>query len=595
MIREQSRSFSVYKEFKRKRSLRTIRARKKKLMDNSTHSNDITWSSGYSSSRRQRIFNIVKQTKDSYFNAAKNSLRSYYGDDINGEESRSVISPIQKPQFLGYPSYTRKTGEAIFETHVRGLLFSTGHRSRRNNLLFSICKQFLRNDPASNVEQRLESLDTDSSTSLESVSTLSSNSDSVTSTTSDTSSMLAKEDVLKERIAGFMVRNIPNMYVTLTLYDEFTKKSTETDVFTDNAGNFDVAVKTTFKPTSIKAQCSELGIFSEIPSYYVENSGFGLISDIDDTIKHTGVVGDKRSMFLNVFVNGFETWEIKDMSLWYTTLKDSRNLDFFYVSNAPSQIYSTLYSYISDNYPLGPLFLKQYSGNLLSSIMKSSAQRKLTSILRICADFPSKKFILVGDSGEQDLEAYISAAVQFPSQIIGIYIRCCKKSLSDDPQDDQSTMKKLNNIIKENYLSLEKNKPDIPDLMSFDDSDEESSDKKIPPLKPVRKPKLSKDLEQEIFESKIATNPIRPLPPLPPRKLIDVKERKLDTTIYSLPSSQNDYGTYSEYFDKKSENWVQRVNQAVLRLKENDVHTRFMFFDDPIECLEDSLKKIDAP
>lgn len=37
--------------------------------------------------------------------------------------------------------------------------------------------------------------------------------------------------------------------------------------------------------------------------------------------------------------------------------------------------------------------------------------------------FPESRVLLVGDSGEQDLELYVSLAVQFPRQVLGIFIR----------------------------------------------------------------------------------------------------------------------------------------------------------------------------
>ena len=44
-------------------------------------------------------------------------------------------------------------------------------------------------------------------------------------------------------------------------------------------------------------------------------------------------------------------------------------------------------------------------------------------LTRIIQTFPDSRFLLVGDSGEQDLELYVSLAEQFPRQILGIFIR----------------------------------------------------------------------------------------------------------------------------------------------------------------------------
>lgn len=599
VFKDQRRSVSIYKKLRRKRTLKALKSKLKISMDPSLAADGSSWGANVPYGRRQRIYNMVKHTKDSYFNAAKNSLKNYYGNDMSPAEARALEFQMFPPKLLCYPSYSRKLSDSIYVTELRGLIYSTGQRSKRNSILLSICKQFLRNDPPPNVEQRLESLQNDSNISLDSSSTTSSSTSSGQLSMGDGVAPLTQEQVLRQRIAGFMNKHLPNVNLLTTLYNGSNDKMDQITV-SDNSGGFNILLSTEFKPAGAKVKCLETGLVQDCQIFYVENSGVGLISDIDDTIKHTGIVGDKRSIFLNVFVNGFEQWKIQDMPLWYTTLKDSKAVDFFYVSNAPAQIYPILSEYIGENYPLGPMFLKQYSGNLLSSIMKSSAQRKLASILKICNDFPNKKFILVGDSGEQDLEAYVSAASQFPKQIIGIYIRCCKNSMSDESENDVRVMKALNDHIKKFYLDQIKEEDDIPDLIQFDsDSDSDVAPaktdkkqpvKKKPPQVPKKKPVLSDALQREISESKSSGTQ----PPLPPRKPTRLKMRSMDNAVYSIPSSQNDYGTYSEFFDKKAESWNERVKVAVKKLKENDVKASFMFFNDPILCLEDSINKIDS-
>jgi hypothetical protein len=50
-------------------------------------------------------------------------------------------------------------------------------------------------------------------------------------------------------------------------------------------------------------------------------------------------------------------------------------------------------------------------------------ERKRQSALRLLDAFPEAKFMLFGDSGEQDLELYTSVSQSRPHQIIGIFIR----------------------------------------------------------------------------------------------------------------------------------------------------------------------------
>ena len=38
-------------------------------------------------------------------------------------------------------------------------------------------------------------------------------------------------------------------------------------------------------------------------------------------------------------------------------------------------------------------------------------------------DFPERKFILVGDSGEADLEVYTDIVLEHPGRLLGVFIR----------------------------------------------------------------------------------------------------------------------------------------------------------------------------
>jgi len=70
--------------------------------------------------------------------------------------------------------------------------------------------------------------------------------------------------------------------------------------------------------------------------------------------------------------------------------------------------------------------LKEYARgatSILSGIWESAESRKRARVESIIKQFPKSKFICVGDSGEQDLEMYVSLAQAYPGSIISIYIR----------------------------------------------------------------------------------------------------------------------------------------------------------------------------
>jgi phosphatidate phosphatase APP1 len=90
-----------------------------------------------------------------------------------------------------------------------------------------------------------------------------------------------------------------------------------------------------------------------------------------------------------------------------------------YVSNSPWQLFPVLATFFQTaGLPPGSYHLKQYSG-MLQGIFEPVAERKKGTLERILRDFPERKFLLVGDSGEADLEVYTDVVLANPGRIIG--------------------------------------------------------------------------------------------------------------------------------------------------------------------------------
>lgn len=525
--------------------------------------------------------NLVKTTKNVYIPSLTSSLSQKTESFRSHDEHQPYSNLTSDSDIVFYPTYTTKTAGA-YDTLVRFVVSAPGNpQSRKNRILLSLCRQYLLPRNISEIDQELldAKLD-DALTASDAKSVLSNGTTDTTLSGTDAesvhSSIVQSEcEVLKVRIAGFLERKIANIPAIVDVFTDEGQGHYETSFCTtDSMGYVETRLRTSFLPKNVRITLDTPTDFPKVITHEFATScikpeGFGLISDVDDTIKHTGVTGDKRSMFRNVFVQDFASWNIDGVSRWYNTLKDSRNVDFFYVSNSPMQTYNTLQQYIGTNFPSGPLFLKQYSGNILSSIWSSSADRKLGSITQILHDFPNKRFFLVGDSGEQDFEAYVSTVLNFPDQVAGIYIRCCKDSLSDMGLREVEVMHSLNDMIKKEYKGQYKKKP---------------------PEVPKRKPQLTQQQEEAVALSRPPAAPMRarPLPPdLPPRP----SQPPIPTSTTDV---QNGYHNYDSFFDKKAEQWRNRVYVSLQQLKRvrDEGHIRLMFFTDPEVPLEDSIQTI---
>ncbi len=151
-----------------------------------------------------------------------------------------------------------------------------------------------------------------------------------------------------------------------------------------------------------------------------------VISDIDDTCKHTDITGGLRSVFHNVFVKSFHEVTIDGVAKWYQAMVDA-GAPIHYVSNAPLELYGLVRGYMGiAGLPPGHLHMKMYptgARNLLASYLEPAGERKKGAVTAIMDNFKDSKFILVGDSGELDLELYSQIAADRPHQVSAIYIR----------------------------------------------------------------------------------------------------------------------------------------------------------------------------
>jgi len=154
----------------------------------------------------------------------------------------------------------------------------------------------------------------------------------------------------------------------------------------------------------------------------VPSEGVSVISDIDDTIKRTQV-RDRREMLLNTFARRFEA--APRMAAYYRALAQVPDTRFHYLSASPIQLYPALADFVRDNdFPAGSMHLRESTTwRTLIPGAEDSRAHKLGVIDRLLTEFPQRRFVLVGDSGEADPEIYAQVYRANPQRIDGIVIR----------------------------------------------------------------------------------------------------------------------------------------------------------------------------
>lgn len=184
----------------------------------------------------------------------------------------------------------------------------------------------------------------------------------------------------------------------------------------------------------------------------IEPEGVSLVSDIDDTIKVTEVPGNRDVVLKNTFCRDFVP--VPEMPDKYKALG---NVAFHYVSGGPWQLYSPLSDFLArEGFPAGTFHLNYFPKNflaedtrelLLDSIIGSLGRtydHKVEQITWLIERFPGRKFILVGDSGELDVEVYLRMRELFDKRVQEIWIR----DVVNDEAVNNFRLKEVDTIIK---------------------------------------------------------------------------------------------------------------------------------------------------
>jgi phosphatidate phosphatase APP1 len=156
--------------------------------------------------------------------------------------------------------------------------------------------------------------------------------------------------------------------------------------------------------------------------------GCVLVSDVDDTIKNTGVTIGRTHLknYPWILLDPVRPWRpVQGMPELYQRFQKKLNAQFLYVSKAPpfsrGRLECNLWRY---HYPMGEIRLN-------ASFPLAPANYKFVAIAPIISQSTRGHFILIGDSGETDPENYGMLARKYPRQVDRILIR----SVTEDPQD----------------------------------------------------------------------------------------------------------------------------------------------------------------
>ncbi|MGC3967042.1 MAG: App1 family protein [Pirellulales bacterium] len=165
--------------------------------------------------------------------------------------------------------------------------------------------------------------------------------------------------------------------------------------------------------------------------HMIGREGWSVVSDIDDTIKRSNVL-DKAELMRNTFLRKFTA--VDGMAAAYRGWSDGGAV-VHYVSGSPWQLYPALAEFCNETqFPEGTFQLRSFrlQDGSARAMLASPQAFKIEQIEKLLTAFPGRKFVFVGDSGEQDPEVYGELARRHQDQVRLIAIR----NITDEKLDN---------------------------------------------------------------------------------------------------------------------------------------------------------------
>ena len=159
--------------------------------------------------------------------------------------------------------------------------------------------------------------------------------------------------------------------------------------------------------------------------------GVSVVSDLDDTIKITNVA-DRRELLSNTFLRPMEP--VPGMPQLYRRWA-AAGAAFHYVTATPWQLYAPLEEFrAAAGYPAGSfdMHIFRWKDRTVFSLFADPDKLKQSAIETLLKNFPERRFLCLGDSGQHDPELYAAFARRYPKQIVGIYIRNVTRETADN-------------------------------------------------------------------------------------------------------------------------------------------------------------------
>jgi phosphatidate phosphatase APP1 len=191
-------------------------------------------------------------------------------------------------------------------------------------------------------------------------------------------------------------------------------------------GVIDEHVKVSLAPGWQTATLASPGSDPAIAYIFVVDpqASFGIISDVDDTVMVTALPRPLLAAWNTFVLDEHARRPVAGMAVLYDRLARANPLaPVVYLSTGAWNVAPTLTRFLRRHlYPRGAMLLTDW-GPTHDRWFRSGAEHKRASLRRLASEFPSIKWLLVGDDGQHDEEIYGEFAASHPDNVAAVAIR----------------------------------------------------------------------------------------------------------------------------------------------------------------------------
>lgn len=165
---------------------------------------------------------------------------------------------------------------------------------------------------------------------------------------------------------------------------------------------------------------------------------FAVVSDVDDTVIKSSAADTLEQARLTLLEDAASRTPFQGVDALYRALvagPDDEGINpIFYLSRSGWNLYDLFTEFFeAHDIPRGPMFFRDLAVREDKSSALGSEHHKLARIRDLLMLYPDLPFVLIGDSGQGDIENYRRIAIENPGRVRAVYLR----DVSEDSERDR--------------------------------------------------------------------------------------------------------------------------------------------------------------